>query len=243
MNGIGISANVRLGPPPRDDDRPWSSIEARPAVYVGLDVHRLRMQLAVVDEDGDEVVQPEDPERRRELGEVLVSFEPGTPVVFEGMYGWSGWRSCCTRWGSTAPGPPPGGNPRRSPRRGSRTTSTLARWPSCCGSTFGEAWISPASGPGVAAVTARLAALLRLPTTLNARVRAVLANSGTEDVEALWDGPGRRLLEKLELPNVEREIVGDVCALLPVVQTGARTTSSVARPLPLDRDPALMGDA
>ena len=45
-----------------------------------------------------------------------------------------------------------------------------------------------------------------------------------------WDrgrrGPvgwtGTAIAEKLELPNVEREIVGDVCALLPVVQTGAR---------------------
>ena len=55
--------------------------------------------------------------------------------------------------------------------------------------------------------------------------RAVPADRGIDGVEAPWDGPGRRWLEKLELPTVEREIV-DVCALLPARAGGARNMSS-----------------
>ncbi len=51
-------------------------------------------------------------------------------------------------------------------------------------------------------------------TTLKTRVRAVLADRGVAGVDALWDGPGRKWLARLELPEVEREIVDDLCALI-----------------------------
>ena len=58
-------------------------------LYVGLDVHRRRTQVAVMDEGGHELFNrnvPNDPAR---LSEVLCGAEPGTPVVFEAAYGWS----------------------------------------------------------------------------------------------------------------------------------------------------------
>ena len=58
-------------------------------LYVGLDVHRRRTQVAVVDEEGHELFNrnvPNDPEK---LADVLSGAEPGTPVVFEATYGWA----------------------------------------------------------------------------------------------------------------------------------------------------------
>jgi hypothetical protein len=57
-------------------------------LYVGLDVHRRRTQVAVMDEGGHELFYrnvPNDPER---LSEVLCGADPGTPVVFEATYGY-----------------------------------------------------------------------------------------------------------------------------------------------------------
>ena len=52
-------------------------------LYRGVDVHRRRMQVAVVDEEGHELFSrnvPNDPEK---LADLLSGPEPGTPVVFE----------------------------------------------------------------------------------------------------------------------------------------------------------------
>jgi hypothetical protein len=64
------------------------------------------------------------------------------------------------------------------------------------------------------------AALVKMRTTLKTRtrVRAVLADRGIAAPEALWDGPGRRWLKKFELPDVEREIVDDLCTLVDAVE-------------------------
>jgi transposase len=59
-------------------------------VYVGMDVHRKRSQVAIVDTAGV-------PQRNRNLANdpaklipVLGALPPGTPVAFEAAYGW-GW--------------------------------------------------------------------------------------------------------------------------------------------------------
>jgi Transposase len=59
-------------------------------LYVGLDVHRRRTQVSVMDEDGHELFNRNVPNDRERLAEVLCGAEPGTPVVFESAYGW-GW--------------------------------------------------------------------------------------------------------------------------------------------------------
>ncbi len=57
--------------------------------YVGLDVHRRRTQVAVLDEAGHELFNRNVPNDVGKLGEVLVGCGPGTPVAFEATYGWS----------------------------------------------------------------------------------------------------------------------------------------------------------
>ena len=83
---------------------------------------------------------------------------------------------------------------------------------------LGEAWIAPRPVRELRLLLRHRAALGRMRTTLKTRVRAVLADRGVDGVEALWDGPGRRWLAKVELPDVEREIVDDLCGLLDAVE-------------------------
>ena len=59
------------------------------SVYVGMDVHRKRSQVAIVDDVGAQ-------QRNRNLANdpakvpILGALPPGTPVAFEAAYGW-GW--------------------------------------------------------------------------------------------------------------------------------------------------------
>ena len=58
-------------------------------VYVGMDVHRKRTQVAVMDERGTEILNRKVPNDPAELTAILGPLDPGTPVVFEAAYGWS----------------------------------------------------------------------------------------------------------------------------------------------------------
>jgi len=57
-------------------------------VYVGLDVHRRRTQVAALDEEGHELFNRNAPNDLRSWGTCWVGFEPGTPIVFEATDGW-----------------------------------------------------------------------------------------------------------------------------------------------------------
>jgi hypothetical protein len=80
------------------------------SVYVGIDVHRKRSQVAVVTEDGTvqlnkNVVNGSEPMLR-----LIGDLPAGTPVAFEAAFGWAGWSGCwrttvsrrtwCTRCGA-----------------------------------------------------------------------------------------------------------------------------------------------
>jgi hypothetical protein len=59
-------------------------------VYVGMDVHRKRSQVAVLDDAGDQQRNRNVPNDPTKLVPVLGGLPPGTPVAFEAAYGW-GW--------------------------------------------------------------------------------------------------------------------------------------------------------
>jgi transposase len=59
-------------------------------VYVGMDVHRKRSQVALVDEHGGQLANRNLANNSAELVAVLGRLEPGTPVAFEAAYRW-GW--------------------------------------------------------------------------------------------------------------------------------------------------------
>jgi transposase len=60
------------------------------SIYVGMDVHRKRSQVALLDEHGVQLTNRNLPNDPAELVTILGSLEPGTPVAFEAAYGW-GW--------------------------------------------------------------------------------------------------------------------------------------------------------
>jgi transposase len=60
------------------------------SIYVGMDVHRKRSQVALVDEHGVQLANRNLPNDPAELVSILGALEPGTPVAFEAAYGW-GW--------------------------------------------------------------------------------------------------------------------------------------------------------
>jgi hypothetical protein len=60
------------------------------SVYVGMDVHRKRSQIAVVDDAGVQQRNRNLANDPAKLVPVLGALPPGTPVAFEAAYGW-GW--------------------------------------------------------------------------------------------------------------------------------------------------------
>src|SRR5260370_12326477 len=58
-------------------------------VYVGMDVHRKRTQVAILDGEGTEILNRNVPNEGGKLASILSSLEPGTPVAFEAAYGWA----------------------------------------------------------------------------------------------------------------------------------------------------------
>jgi transposase len=170
-------------------------------VYVGMDVHRKRSQVAVVDEAGNQ-------QRNRNLANdpaklipILGRLPPGTPVAFEAAYGW-GWLvelleelelephlvhpSRCKAIAAAR---------RKNDKVDAATLAQLLR-----ADLLPEAWIAPQQVRDLRALLPHRAALVRLSTSLKNRVHAVLADRGIGEDQILWTGCGRAWLADLELP-------------------------------------------
>ena len=59
-------------------------------VYAGIDVHRKRSQVSVINAEGRELLNRNVDNGSKAMLDVLEDLEPGTPVAFEAAYGW-GW--------------------------------------------------------------------------------------------------------------------------------------------------------
>ena len=60
------------------------------SVYVGIDVHRKRSQVAVINEGGEVLANRNVPNGTRPVLGVIGGLPSGTPVAFEAAFGW-GW--------------------------------------------------------------------------------------------------------------------------------------------------------
>ena len=60
------------------------------SVYVGIDVHRKRSQVAVVSQDGEVLANRNVPNGVEPVLSVIGGLPPGTPAAFEAAFGW-GW--------------------------------------------------------------------------------------------------------------------------------------------------------
>jgi transposase len=188
-------------------------------VYVGMDVHRKRSQVAIVDDAGV-------PQRNRNLANdpatlipVLGALPPGTPVAFEAAYGW-GWLvelleelelephlvhpSRCKAIASAR---------LKNDKVDAAILAQLLR-----ADLLPEAWIAPPPVRQLRALLRHRAQLVRLRTLLRNRIHAVLADHGHDRPEGCWSGPGRAWLASLPLPAVSREVVEDDLALIEALQ-------------------------
>jgi hypothetical protein len=60
------------------------------SVYVGIDVHRKCSQVAVIDQDGEVLVNRNVPNGVKPVLGVIGGLPAGTPAAFEAAFGW-GW--------------------------------------------------------------------------------------------------------------------------------------------------------
>jgi transposase len=189
-------------------------------VYVGMDVHRRRSQVAIVDAAGV-------PQRNRNLANdpaqlvpVLGALPPGTPVAFEAAYGW-GWLvelleelalephlvhpSRCKAIAAAR---------LKNDKVDAVTLAQLLR-----ADLLPEAWIAPPATRDLRALLRHRASLVRLGTACKNRIHAVLADRGIGEDRGLWTGSGRAWLADLELPPIPRGIIEDCCGLLDALAT------------------------
>jgi transposase len=187
-------------------------------VYVGMDVHRKRSQVALVDEHGGQLLNRNLANDSAELTSLLGHLEAGTPVAFEAAYGW-GWLaelleelelephlvhpSRCKAIASAR---------LKDDRVDACTLAQLLR-----AELLPEAWIAPQAVRDQRGLLRHRTALVRMATALKCRVHAILADRGVGVTEPLWGPAGRARLAELDLPTVQRTVVTDCLALVDAI--------------------------
>src|SRR6266536_3055588 len=179
------------------------------SVYVGVDVHRKRLQVAVVDEGGAVRVNRNVPNGVEPVLSVIGELPVGTPVAFEAAFG-GGWLVELLEDYGYAPHLV---HPLRckaiaSARLKNDKVDAAILAQLLRADLLPEAWIAP---PQVR----QLRALLRN------RIHAVLADHGHGRPGGCWSGPGRAWLAALDLPAASREVIEDGLALTGALQDPA----------------------
>src|SRR6266568_614572 len=161
------------------------------SVYVGIDVHRKRSQVAVVTEDGQVQLNKNVVNGTETVLRLIGDLPAGTPVAFEAAFGWGWLVQLLEDYGFD----PHLVHPLRA-------------------DLLPEAWIAPAEVRQLRALLRHRASLVRLGTQQRNRIHAVAADHGYDRSASYWTGPGRGWLAELELPAASREIVGDCLAVI-----------------------------
>ena len=185
------------------------------SVYVGVDVHRKRLQVAVVDEGGAVRVNRNVPNGVEPVLSVIGELPVGTPVAFEAAFG-GGWLVELLEDYGYAPHLV---HPLRCKAIASARlkndkvdAAILARL--LRADLLPEAWIAPPAVRQLRALLRHRCQLVRLRTLLRNRIHAVLADHGQDRPAGCWSGPGRQWLADLSLPPASRRVIDDELALI-----------------------------
>jgi transposase len=185
------------------------------SVYVGIDVHRKRSQVAVVTGDGTvelnkNVVNGSEPMLR-----LIGDLPPGTPVAFEAAFGWGWLAALLEDYGFEAHLVHPlrckaiASARLKNDKVDAATLAQLLR-----ADLLPEAWIAPPAVRQLRALLRHRAGLVRLGTQQRNRIHAVVADFGFDRSGSYLSGPGRGWLAGLDLPPVSREVVADCLAVV-----------------------------
>src|SRR5437763_11091638 len=175
------------------------------SVYVGIDVHRKRSQVAVVTGDGQvrlnrNVVNGTEPILR-----LIGDLPAGTPAAFEAAFG-TGWLvELLEDYGFG----PHLVHPLRckaiaSARLKNDKVDAAILAQLLRAGLLPEAWIAPPAVRQLRALLRHRASLVRLGTQLRNRIHAVAADHGHDRAGSYWTGPGRGWLAELDPPPRSR---------------------------------------
>jgi transposase len=190
------------------------------SVYVGIDVHRKRSQVAVINQSGEVLTNRNVPNGVEPILKVIGGLPPGTPTAFEAAFG-TGWlvelledygfaphlvhSSRCKAIASAR---------LKNDKVDAAILAQLLR-----ADLLPEAWIAPPPVRQLRALLRHRVALVRLRTLLRNRIHAIVADHGHDRPGGgYWTGPGRAWLSSLVLPAVSRELVDDDLGLIDALQ-------------------------
>ena len=185
------------------------------SVYVGIDVHRKRSQVAVVAGDGKVQLNRNVVNGTEPVLKLIGDLPAGTPVAFEAAYGWGWLVELLQDYGFD----PHLVHPLRckaiaSARLKNDKVDAAILAQLLRADLLPEAWIAPRPVRQLRALLRHRASLVRLGTQLRNRIHAVVADFGHDRTGSYWTGPGRGWLAELDLPAVSREIITDCLAFL-----------------------------
>src|SRR5437764_12360540 len=185
------------------------------SVYVGIDVHRKRSQVAVVSQDGEVLANRNVPNGVETILGVIGGLPPGTPAAFEAAFGWGWLLELLEDYGF---GPhlvhPPQCKAIASARLKNDKVDAAILAQLLRADLLPEAWIAPPAVRQLRALLRHRASLVRVGTQQRNRIHAVAADHGYDRSASYWTGPGRGWLAELDLPAVSREIVTDCLAFI-----------------------------
>jgi transposase len=192
------------------------------SVYVGIDVHRKRSQVAVVTENGTVALNKNVVNGSEPMLRLIGTLPAGTPVAFESAFGW-GWLVNLLEDYSFDPHMvhPLQCKAIASARLKNDKVDAAILAQLLRADLLPEAWIAPPAVRQLRALLRHRTSLVRIGTQLRNRIHAVAADHGYDRAASYWTGPGRGWLAELPLPPVSRKIVDDCLAatdaLAPVI--------------------------
>ena len=185
------------------------------SVYVGIDVHRKRSQVAVVTGDGKVQLNKDTVNGTEPILRLIGDLPAGTPVAFEAAFGWGWLVRLLEDYGFDAHLVHPlrckaiASARLKNDKVDAATLAQLLR-----ADLLPEAWIAPPAVRQLRALLRHRTGLVRLRTQSQNRIHAVVADFGYDRSGSYLSGPGRGWLAGLELPAVsggdrDRRLGGD----------------------------------
>src|SRR6266704_103584 len=161
------------------------------SVYAGIDVHRKRSQVAVIDQDGEVLANRNVPNGVKPILSVIGGLPPGTPAAFEAAFGWGWLVEVLEDYGFDPHLVHPlqckaiASARLKNDKAGAAIMAQLLR-----ADLLPEAWIAPPAVRQLRALLRHRIQLVRLRTLLRNRIHAVLAGHGHDRPGGGWSGPG-----------------------------------------------------
>jgi transposase len=188
---------------------------SNPTRWVGIDLHRRRSQVAVIDEHGELTLSKRIPTGRETITELLGESE-GTHVALEATYGWEWLAELLEDAGFDVHLAHPLRTRAIAAARvktdavDARTLAHLLRT-----GLLPEAYIAPPELRDLRDVLRHRATLVHLRTSLKNRVHALLARQGIlPEHSDLFGTAGREYLADLQLPDGPRRRLDSLLALI-----------------------------